>query len=276
MVTTVRMATTPSKRIDGRGPANSERRCTKITAESNLMRTRARRTFCVAIVGADGSGKTSVAHRILQHSALPVRYVYMGPAIGSSNYALPTSRLINYMKRRALKDMISASQSLPPQELITDDMKKRLPTRGSIIKTLGLINRIAEEWYRQLIVQLLRLRGFIVLCDRHFLFEYCPDSPIHQERNSILSVRIHRWLLSRCYPRPHLVIHLYAPPEILHERTPEWTLDYLASQQARIRAQGRHVPTFVEIDARRPLEEVTAHVERLIGHFRERGSLPAD
>jgi thymidylate kinase len=218
----------------------------------------------VAIVGADGSGKTTVAHELLEDSVVPLRYVYMGPAIGSANYTLPTTRLLNYLRRRAVKGLIEDEDSMPPRELMTGEMRMRLPVRGRIFKILGLINRIAEEWYRQLIVVLFRMRGYSIICDRHFLFEYCPDSSLHERGAERLSVRIHRWLLSRWYPQPHLVIHLYAPATVLHSRTPEWTLEYLERQQRRIRDQGRCTGRFVEIDAGQPLPAVTAEVEQLV------------
>jgi thymidylate kinase len=225
-----------------------------------------RRTFTVAIVGADGSGKTSIADDILRSAAWATKYLYMGPAIGSSNYALPTSRLLNYLKRRAVKPGMSDTESLPPMALMDEESKSRLP-RGRLIKALGLINRVAEEWYRQIILWIYRLRGYIVLCDRHYIFEYCPDRTSFRSRDEILSVRIHEWLLRNFYPRPDLVLFLDAPAEVLYQRKPEWPVEYLEKQRTRINEQGQKTRNFLTVDATRPFEDVLADVKDHISRF---------
>ena len=225
-----------------------------------------RRTFSIAIVGADGSGKTSIADEILQSFGRPMKYLYMGPAIGSSNHALPTSRLINYLKRRAVKPGMSNSESLPPTTLMNDEMKNRLP-RGRIVKALGLVNRVAEEWYRQLILWSYRLRGYIVLCDRHYIFENCPNRTSYRSDDEITSVRIHEWLLGHCYPRPNLVLFLDAPAQVLYQRKPEWPIEYLQKQQTRIKEQGESSHCFRIIDASRSFGDVLANVKSEIDEY---------
>ena len=48
----------------------------------------------VAIIGADGAGKSTVAKALEGSMPLPTKYIYMGANIESANIALPTSRLI--------------------------------------------------------------------------------------------------------------------------------------------------------------------------------------
>ena len=185
---------------------------------------RPRLPVTIAVVGADGSGKTSVGEALLASGQLPMKYLYLGPALGSSSHALPTSRLINWLRRRKVRSLISADQGMPPDELMTEQMRKRLK-RGPVLKTLGMLNRVAEEWYRQCIAWVYRLRGYHVLCDRHFLFECCPDSA--------------------------------------SSRKPEWTPEYLDRQRARILEQGRHTRNFVIVDATQPFPDVLAEVTHL-------------
>ena len=217
------------------------------------------KTTTIALVGADGCGKTSVADAILAASSPPCKYLYMGPAIGSSSHALPTTRLIGYLRRRAVQPMLKADRGMPPEELQSAEMKRKL-RRGRLAKTLGLINRVAEEWYRQGIAWLYQLQGFSVVCDRHYLFEYCPDSPSQRRPDERLSVRIHHWLLAHAYPQPGLVVFLDAPAAVLHARKPEWTTDYLDKQRQRIREQGQAVRNFCVVDVTQPLDSVIAEV----------------
>ena len=55
--------------------------------------------FTVALIGPDGAGKTTIGKRIEHTLPLPVKYVYMGVNLDSSNHMLPTTRLIKALKR---------------------------------------------------------------------------------------------------------------------------------------------------------------------------------
>lgn len=233
-------------------------------AESGGEQLRSRKFGTVAVVGADGSGKSTVIDSILRSPPSPMKYIYMGASIEASNVILPTSRLLMYIKKRRMARFVDASGRLPPTTLMTVEMKESMPG-GKIAKALGVVNRIAEEWYRQLHVWMYRMRGYTVLCDRHFLFEYCPDVESDREADQLLSVRIHAWLLSRLFPKPDLVIFLDAPAEALYARKPEWPLEHLERQRAGIVEQGRACENFVRIDASQPLESVLFQVMECIG-----------
>ena len=213
----------------------------------------------MAIVGADGSGKSSVADQLLAQGPCPLKYMYMGASIDQSKFSLPTSRLLMNLKRQRLAPLVGQSGRLPPARLMSDEMNAQAP-RGRIVKAIGVINRVAEEWYRQLIVWGYHLRGYAVICDRHFLYEYFPDVPTQHPDKQQLSVRIHAFLLRRFYPRPDLTLFLDAPAEVLHARKPEWTLEHLERQRSGILEQGQSSRNFVRIDATRPLDAVLADV----------------
>ena len=221
----------------------------------------------VAVVGADGSGKSTVIENILKSSVEPIKCVYMGASVDASNVSLPTTRLLLYIKKRRMAHFVDVSGRLPPAALMSAEMKAKMPG-GKIAKALGLLNRVAEEWYRQLHVWAYRLRGYTVLCDRHFLFEYCPDSASSHAKDEPVSVRIHSWLLRRLFPKPDLVIFLDAPVETLYARKTEWPHEHLDRQRTGIIEQGRVCDNFVQIDASQPLESVLSEVKSSMERFR--------
>ena len=223
--------------------------------------------FVVAIIGADGAGKSTIAGRLIDAYPLLMKYIYMGASTEASNVTLPTSRLLTSMKRRRIAQISGESNRLPPAAMMTDAMSARLP-RGKIVKALGVINRIAEEWYRQVFVWYYTWRGYIVICDRHFLYEYSPDIQSLGSKDQRLSVRLHASLLSRFFPKPDLTVFLDAPPEVLYARKPEWTIEHLENQRAGIIEQGGTGKNFVYVDATQPEDIVFSDVYARIERFR--------
>ena len=223
--------------------------------------------FTVAIVGADGSGKSTVARRLMEMSPADFKYMYMGASIDRSNISLPTSRLLTYLKRKRVAPLVEETGALPPAALMSDEMKQRVP-RGRIVKAIGAINRSAEEWYRQGFVWAYQLRGYIVICDRHFLYEYFPNSRTFFAERQLLSVRIHAFMLRHFYPKPHITFFLDAPPEALYARKPEWGIEHLERQRIGINEQGKSCPNFIRVDATQPIDKVVADVAAHITQFR--------
>ena len=183
---------------------------------------RGRRGFTVALIGCDGAGKTTVARALERTPDLPVRYLYMGVSAESSNRRLPTTRIAHAVKRRRDDAPPAASRGHPRA------CTRRTCRAGRA--GLRLANRLAEEWYRQLIAQRYVARGWVVVFDRHFLADYHASDVAGVDRP--LSRRIHGWMLAHAYPRPDLVILLDAPPEVLHARKGEGTLASLARRRA--------------------------------------------
>lgn len=220
----------------------------------------------ITLVGLDGAGKTTIAKLLMQSSARRMKYLYMGTSIGSSNHALPTSRLLHCLRERK-------SRTFPSRDQQTLRSLRKRDARGHIAAAFRLLHRLSEEWFRQLISWFFQLRGFVVLYDRHFIFECAPDDVVDQEHRR-LSDRIHFWLLCHAYPRPQPVFFLDAPPEVLFERKPEATREYLAVRRRTYLDLGKQMPNFFRIDAtQRPdavLDEIQAHIERMQGNGQAR------
>ena len=127
--------------------------------------------FTVALIGPDGAGKSAVTKRLQQTLPLPVKYVYMGVNLESSNVVLPTTRIILELKRvrGGRPDMAGP----PDPTRVRQVPKNRFKRLAKEMKTsLRLANLMAEEWYRQRIVRSYLRDGYIVISDRHFYCDY--------------------------------------------------------------------------------------------------------
>lgn len=211
----------------------------------------------VALIGPDGSGKTTVARELPGVLSRPVRYLYMGVSLESSNVMLPTTRLLRLAKRALGTPPDTGG---PPSHSTERPRPRSLARRAghAVRAALRLANRSAEEWYRQGVAWRWQRQGAIVLYDRHFFIDYHAYDVSGQHARSI-EQRLHGLLVARM-PRPDLVIYLDAPAEVLLARKGEGTVGALEQRRAEYRAIAPLVPRFVEVDATQPLDAVVREV----------------
>jgi thymidylate kinase len=227
---------------------------------------RKRRGFTIALIGPDGAGKTTLAEKLQHDLPFPIRYLYMGVSIESSNVTLPTSRLI-----ALLKDKLGLRR-VPPHvdpATLADGGRSR---GGWLRASLRFVNRSLEEWYRHLVAWSYTRRGTVVLFDRHFVFEYEPGATVEGEASLD---RLHRWCIDALYPRPDLVICLDAPAEVLYARCREYSIPYLAARRESFLRQRDRVENFVTVDVTQPAEAVEREALREILSFADTRGRPA-
>ena len=221
--------------------------------------------FTVAIIGADGAGKSTVTRQAIQQLTIPSKYIYMGVNLESSNLVLPTTRL--YLEFRRLRggrpDMLGPPDPTRAKPKSKHPIKRFLSTAKT---SLRLTNLMAEEWFRQCLVWLYQKRGNIVIFDRHFFIDYYAHD-IAGGKNIPLPNRVHGWMLKRFYPRPDLVIMLDAPPEVLFARKQEGSIELLEVRRQEYLYIQNVIPDFYEVDATQTLEVVTTEVIEIIENF---------
>lgn len=224
--------------------------------------------FTVAIIGADGAGKTTVTHQVLEELPLPAKHVYMGVNLENSKLVLPTTRLLLEVKRLRGKRPDMAG---PPDPTRRKAQSKNLFKRIlSEVKTgLRMANLMSEEWFRQAVISLYKRRGNVVLFDRHFFIDYYAHD-IAGGKGIPLANRVHGLMLKYLYPRPDMVIMLDAPPEVLFERKGEGTIELLERRRQEYLQFGEIMNNFHVVDATQPLNDVVSDVSSIIQDFHAR------
>lgn len=223
------------------------------------------RLITIAVVGADGAGKTSVAKRAAEESSVPAAYLYMGFNPESHRFALPTSHLALWLKKRVLRRRLERTG---PGEHETDfsDWGHVSMSENPVIQFLRLLNRLFESTVRTGIAYLMAAKGRVIVADRHFVLDFGLDRLLGRVEGN-LSSRIYGWAVVSLFPRPNLVIYLEAPAETLYARKSEASPEYLENRQRKYREASSLFPAFEVVDATRPLPEVVADVVTLIDEF---------
>lgn len=220
---------------------------------SHPQRRPVRRPPTVALIGPDGSGKSTIAQRVAAGLPVPARYLYMGVNLESSSEMLPTTRLVLLSKRRR-----GRRPDLTARVATGDGRTGPLATIRSVLRIGAWI---AEEFYRAALAARARRRGRLVVFDRHFFCDYYATDvrpPTAGEPRRPLASRIHGAVLGRWYPRPEVTFLLDAPAEVLFARKGEGTIESIEQRRADYRTLADVLPAFTVVDVDRPLEAVVA------------------
>ena len=224
--------------------------------------------FTVALIGPDGAGKSTIGRKLQEISPLPMKYVYMGVNLESSNLVLPTTRLLLEIKRaRGQRPDITVPRDVYFQSQTRKKLTKRVAESAK--SALRIVNVMAEEWFRQFIVWYYKLRGYCVLFDRHFYFDYYDHDIANTDPKRPLSSRLHGFMLEKLYPKPDFVIFLDAPSEVLFARKPERTIEILESKRQEYVRLREVMKNFAVVDVSQPVDTVVRQVSDLIVNFQQ-------
>ncbi len=212
----------------------------------------------IALIGPDGSGKSTIARRVAAELPVPARYLYMGVNLESSPEMLPTTRLVLSAKRRRGRRA---------------DMTARTGASGmGVSGSIGTVRSLvriaawtAEEWYRAALAWRARRSGRVVIFDRHFFCDYYasdvrPALGRDGAPERSLASRLHGAMLSRWYPRPDATFLLDAPAKVLLARKGEGTIESIEQLRADYRDLAQVLPAFAVVDVDRSVDAVVAEL----------------
>ena len=213
----------------------------------------------VALIGADGAGKTTVAREVVRRLGPSARYLYMGVNLDASALMLPSTRFALAIKRArgGKSDLQGFGTTLPVG-------RQRRSIAAGARTFLRMVNWLAEEWFRQIVSWWHERRGRIVIFDRHFFADYYASHIDPRSRRHTAWARLHGFVLARLYPRPDMVICLDAPAHVLWARKPEGDIQSRERRRQEYLRGARAFKVFFVVDGGRPLEDVASEVVDLI------------
>lgn len=221
----------------------------------------------IALIGGDGAGKSTIAKKLISESDLPMKYIYMGNNIESSNYALPWSRLMLRRKLRKIKKQAERKGIQDKTFLTTHHISHRQKKSGVAQTLVRSLNRFTEIAYRNVISWLLRMRGYNVIYDRHFLFDTFVQHDNKPKTPQKKIEALYYKALKNFFPIPHLIIFLDASPEVMVARKQEATIEYLQARRDYWLALGQTFDNFVRVDADQGINEVFSDVLAILREF---------
>ena len=227
--------------------------------------------FTVALIGPDGAGKTTLARHLEQSFPLPVKYLYMGDNIESSNFVLPTTRWLKTRQRQQAKKLKTPSVAPSPGANEADKKPSGLRAGVRVLKkALSFVNRILDELYRQLVALYYVHRGVVVLFDRHFLYDYYHFDVKPVNGKTPFKRRLHGFFLKHGFSEPDLVICLDAPAEVVFKRKGEFSVEYLEKRRSQYLDLKNVTANFAVVNVDRDLDTVKQEVSSLVWQFHEK------
>lgn len=222
------------------------------------------KTISIALIGNDGSGKSTIARKLLDESQYKLKYIYMGVSIESSNYALPWSKIVNWIKKRNIRKQAQEKGISDPAYLTIHHLDHRRRKTGNLRTLFRVINRLTEGVYRLIIAFIFRARGYSILFDRYFLYEAAPaiQDGVQSKMHPLEDAYFRFW--RDIVPKPTVTIFLDGPAEILLARKGEGDEGYFNEKRKAWLYIGQQLEHFCVVDATQSVDRVYEQVVSII------------
>ena len=217
-----------------------------------MRRTLPKEGIVVAIVGVDGTGKSSQARDVTKElrKKIDVAHVYMGTGKGQANLIRKPLIIFRNWIGQKQRGTLFPIGKMPANQNNKPNNQRNFARRIWII--IWAASVLIERWQKIKRVVTAKKRGFVVVCDRYPQNTVAGynDGPLLNDpgackkKCSLLSRLESNFYktLEVSYP-PDLVIRLYAEPDIIKSRRPEMTVSEIRKKQNDIMSVDFHSST---------------------------------
>lgn len=203
------------------------------------------KSICIAILGTDGSGKTTVIDALTpgleKRCGLSVMYLHLRP------HWLPPLGVVGKSKKKGGGEVVSEPHALPPSGFI-----------GSMIRLCYYMLDYTIGYWR-VVRPKLKEENRVLIFDRyHYDFQIDPRR---------MRINLPRWIIAgvlKIVPEPDVIFCLGAEPEVIFQRKPETSLEEVTRQVDELRDLCKRNSRAVWVDTG---ASVTASCNEVIGEL---------
>lgn len=195
----------------------------------------------IALLGADGAGKSTLARQLAREPFIGARIIYMGTNPDASTVALPgTRRLRTWAGNTAAR---------------------RGPPYRALARAIGFTSRLMDQWFRYALARYHRRCGRFVVFDR-----FVHDADLDVEVPSVVA-RVRRRVLEVGCPLPDLLVLLDAPGTVLQARKKEDPLDKIERQREAYLRLSARLPELIVLDSTGGEDKVRREVVGMLWRY---------
>jgi len=197
----------------------------------------------VAVLGVDGSGKTTIIREVSQKLEQILR-----------------RKIVVKQFRPGLLPRPGALLGSKPSILAVRNPHFRPPCGlvGSVLLlTYHTFDYVIGYWFK--VIPVISSRGSVVFFDRYF-HDYLVDPIRHRVKLPLLVIRCFNQLI----PRPDLIVLLKAPSKSIHDRKGELALDVIDSQQDKLGVLAKADSHTVVLDSSKDIARLSIEVTNTI------------